>query len=782
MTVPGPDTDLEACAREPIRIPGAIQPHGALLVIAETDRRLLQCSDNAADLLGISLPQGDAPPPVEALGDPRFAADVDTWLAGSDPFFRASAQVTAGHARAGVLPADGAPSGGSPGGSLGAAPPNAGPAGSAAPDAGASRRYQVLGHRTRQGVILEFEPEDPRDRETLDSLYPRLQRFLQTIDSTSDLRVVSHAAAVEVRRLTGFNRVLIYRFDETWNGTVIAEDGDGVLPSYLDLRFPASDIPAQARELYRLNRLRLIPDADYRPVAIRPSTSPVDGTALDLSFATLRSVSPVHLEYMRNMETAASMSVSIVIDGQLWGLISCHHRTPRRVSPPVRSACDFVGQFLAQHIGARQRMEEAAQRIALKRIETGLLARLARADSFQQGLLDNAEAWLSFAEAQGAAVGVMAAGRTPDGEQIRQVVEWLQAQSGGPVFATDSLAAQFPPAAAYADVASGVLAISVSRLHASYVMWFRPELVRTVTWGGDPRKPEPSAADPGARLSPRTSFARWRQLVKQRAIPWRRAEIDGAADFRNAILEFVLRRAEERAELTDELQRSNKELESFSYSVSHDLRAPFRHIVGYAELLGEYAGSLDDRARHYLGSIVEAALAAGRLVDDLLNFSQLNRTALALSQVDMRKLVAEARRSLAADMEGRTVEWQVGALPPAWGDPALLRQAVLNLLQNAVKYTRGREPAVISVSGEERDGETVFAVRDNGIGFDMTYVGKLFGVFQRLHRAEDFEGTGIGLALTKRVIERHGGWIRAEGEVDRGATFTFALPKPERET
>ncbi|MBN8900327.1 MAG: hypothetical protein J0H57_04770, partial [Rhodospirillales bacterium] len=145
---------------------------------------------------------------------------------------------------------------------------------------------------------------------------------------------------------------------------------------------------------------------------------------------------------------------------------------------------------------------------------------------------------------------------------------------------------------------------------------------------------------------------------------------------------------------------------------------------------------------------------AGRLVDDLLNFSQLNRTALALSQVDMRKLVAEARRSLAADMEGRTVEWQVGALPPAWGDPALLRQAVLNLLQNAVKYTRGREPAVISVSGEERDGETVFAVRDNGIGFDMTYVGKLFGVFQRLHRAEDFEGTGIGLALTKRVIER----------------------------
>lgn len=741
--MPRPLPDLDACAQEPIRIPGAIQPHGALLVIAEADRRLLQCSDNAAELLGISLAADGAAPPIDALGDPGFAADLDAWLSGSDPFLR-SAVTTA------------------------------------------ARSCEVLGHRTRQGVILEFEPTDGRERQTLDRLYPRLQRFLQTIDGTSDLRVVAYAAACEVRRLTGFNRVLIYRFDAGWNGTVIAEDGDGVLPSYLDLRFPAADIPAQARELYRLNRLRLIPDADYRPAAIRPSVSPIDGAALDLSFATLRSVSPVHLQYMRNMETAASMSISIVIDGQLWGLISCHNRTPRRVSPTVRSACDFVGQFLAQHIGGRERMEEAGHRIALKRIETGLLARLARAGSFQQGLLDNAEAWLSLVDAQGAAVvtpdGAMAAGRTPAGEQIHELVGWLQTQEGGPVFATDSLAERFPAAAAYADTASGLLAISVSRLHASYVMWFRPELVRTVTWGGDPRKPAPSEADPTGRLHPRTSFARWSELVRQKALPWRRAEIDGAADFRNAILEFVLRRAEERAELTDELQRSNKELESFSYSVSHDLRAPFRHIVGYAELLNDHAASLDERGRHYLGSIIEAALAAGRLVDDLLNFSQLNRAALTMTRVDMRKLVAEAQRSLAVDTGNRDVEWQIGALPEAWGDPALLRQALFNLMSNALKYTRGRAPAVIAVSGEEHERENVYVVRDNGIGFDMTYVGKLFGVFQRLHRAEDFEGTGIGLALTKRVIDRHGGWIRAEGEVDRGATFTFGLPKPEGET
>lgn len=730
-----PPSEVDACAMEPIRVPGAIQPHGALLVLNEADRRVLQVSANAAALFAAPVVAGEG---LEGLAGPAFGQALADWLATPDPFFRRTARIGGGV-------------------------------------------FQVMGHRTRQGVLLEFEPDDPEAKETLDTLYPRLQRFLEVIDTIGEPDAVAHEAARLVRRLTGFNRVLVYRFDEAWNGTVIAEDGDGVLPSYLGLRFPASDIPTQARELYRLNRLRLIPDCGYVAVPVQPPVSPLDGVALDLSFAMLRSVSPVHLEYMRNMGTAASMSVSLVVDGRLWGLIACHHQAPHRVSPAVRTACDSIGQSLAQHLGARERMEEAAQRIALKRIETGLLARLARAGEFRRGLLENAEAWLALADAAGAAVlspeAVHTVGRTPSEPQIRALGAWLQAQDLPPVFATDRLSDRFADAAAYAEVGSGLLALSVSRLHASYIMWFRPELVWTVTWAGDPRKPVESG-----RINPRLSFAHWQELVRGQSAPWRRAEIDGAADFRNAILEFVLRRAEERAELTDELQRTNRELESFSYSVSHDLRAPFRHIVGYAELLAERAGHLDERARHYLDSIVEAALSAGRLVDDLLHFSQLNRATLATGRVDMTKLANEARRSLQAETEGRAVEWRIGALPDAWGDAALLRQALLNLMSNAVKYSRGRDPAVIELVGEERSSETVYIVRDNGIGFDMTYVGKLFGVFQRLHRVEDFEGTGIGLALTKRVIDRHGGWITAEGKVDAGATFTFALPKNDMES
>jgi light-regulated signal transduction histidine kinase (bacteriophytochrome) len=265
--------------------------------------------------------------------------------------------------------------------------------------------------------------------------------------------------------------------------------------------------------------------------------------------------------------------------------------------------------------------------------------------------------------------------------------------------------------------------------------------------------------------------------VKNRALPWSQAEIDSAMDFRIAIIDFVLRRAEERAELTSQLQRSNRELESFSYSVSHDLRAPFRHIVGYTQLLRDREKSLSDLSQHYLESINEAAASAGQLVDDLLSFSQLGRTALAMSPVDMHKVVQEIVRSVEPDVRNRQIEWRIQPLPPANGDAALLRQALYNLIDNALKYSRDRTPAIIEVHGEQHASENVYVVRDNGVGFDMAYAHKLFGVFQRLHRMEDFVGTGIGLALTHRIIERHGGWIEAQGALNEGAEFRFGIPR-----
>ena len=723
------DVDLDACASEPIRIPGGIQPHGALLVLDPQTLRPIQASDNLAVRVG---PSAELPGPLKD--------ELRRWLSADEAIFLRTVKI--GRAL-----------------------------------------QQVTAHRTGQGVILDIEDPPQSESETLQALYPRLGAFVDQIGQAPSTRAIAEIAVKEMRGLTGFNRTMLYSFDDAGDGVVLAEDSDGALPSYLDLRFPSTDIPVQARELYRLNRLRLIPDARYRISRIEPELSPIDGRPLDLGLSSLRSVSPVHLEYMLNMGTAASMSVSILVDGQLWGLISCHNETAKGVNAQVRIACDFIGQIVSLQIGSRERGERARRRVEQKQVEARLLAKLSQSSNFRDGLVSNAGDWMGLVDARGAAVvtaqETVSVGSTPSTSEIEELTRWLHRQDIGDVFVTDCLSDAWGPAEGFVGAASGLVAIPISQLHPSYILWFREEVVREVKWGGDPRK---SDGETG-RLTPRQSFETWKELVRRRSRPWEDVEVESARDFRHAIVDIVLRRAEERAELTDQLQRSNAELEAFSYSVSHDLRAPFRHIVGYAELLRDRENGLDETSRHYLSSIVEAAHTAGRLVDDLLSFSHVGRTVLGFAQVDVVKLINEVRRSVQGDIASRRVEWRIGQLPPTQGDPGLLRQAFANLIDNAVKYTRDRDPAVITIVGEERDGRVDYCISDNGAGFDPAYGHKLFGVFQRLHRVEEFPGTGIGLALTKRIVERHGGQVAATGTLGRGASFTISLPKkPKAET
>ena len=427
--------------------------------------------------------------------------------------------------------------------------------------------YEVAAHRVDDLVVLELEEtEDDLGDSNLDALTPRLRAFVQRLHAARTVEDLCQLLAEDIRRVTGFDRALVYRFDRDWHGTVLAEDGNGVLPSYLDLRFPASDIPAQARELYRRNRLRIIPDAGYVPVPIRPAATPA-GKPLDISQSVLRSVSPVHVEYMRNMGTMASMSVSILVDGALWGLVSCHNGGAKRVLLQARNACDVLTQIFALQLSAKVRGEQAEQRLALGAVQARLLGFMAEEDSFVDGLLKHPADVLALVNAAGAAVVTAdrcrLLGSTPAEGEVRALYDWLSNQTDGDeVFATEALSEVFSKAEAFADRASGLLAISVSKKYASYILWFRPEVVRTVKWGGNPVKAAQLDPEGGPdRLHPRKSFEIWKETVKGRSLPWSVPEVEAAKDLRASVLGIVLRRAEELAAMSEELQRSNKELE-----------------------------------------------------------------------------------------------------------------------------------------------------------------------------------------------------------------------------
>ncbi len=619
--------NLDACAREPIHIPGSIQPHGLLLALEPDGLTVTAASANAGDRLGR--------PGSAVLG----ASLRDLLQEAGDE----AAAIVEASRDAGTPTARGRIS-------LG------------------DEVFDVAAHRSEGLAILELEPVATEGRGDPERLYADLGTFLDEMRSLDEPADLCALAARKIRELTGYDRVLAYRFDRDWHGTVIAEDGNGVLPSYLGLRFPGSDIPAQARELYRRNRLRLIPDAYYEPSPIEPDRNPLTGGPLDLSQSMLRSVSPVHVEYMRNMGTGASMSASILSDDELWGLVSCHNAEPKMVPMRTREAVGFIARILSMQIAMNERSRETRQRVEQKTILSRLLARMAEAEELAEGLTADAADLLAQADADAAAIAhdgrIIRVGPAPEHHEIERIVAWLEESRGEDVFATDQLSQHMPEAAAFAGTASGLLAASISSLHPSYLMWFRGEIVRTVQWGGDPHKP---AQGDGTRLHPRNSFDVWKEQVRLTARPWLPSHVEAAVELRNAIIRIVLRQAEERARLTGQLQATNKELESFSYSISHDLRAPFRHIVGYSELLRAHMPDLDERAQHYLDTITESAVSAGRLVDDLLRFSQLGRTSVRRMPVDLEKLVAEAMQSLEEEIGDRTIEWRVDTLPEATG-------------------------------------------------------------------------------------------------------------------
>jgi light-regulated signal transduction histidine kinase (bacteriophytochrome) len=648
------------------------------------------------------------------------------------------------------------------------------------------QHWERIIHSHDGAVILEFESWAADSTDAQPDPYLKIREVLNRLNDTHSLEQFCERAADGLRAFTGFDRVMVYRFLDDGAGHVIAESRRDDLESFRGLHYPASDIPQQARALFYKSWLRLLPDNNCAPVPIK--ALPGITKPLDMSYTAVRSVSPVHMEYLRNMGVEASMSISIREGGRLWGLFACHNYSPRYVPHAQRMAAELLAHMLSLQVGGKEREEHQDYRTRLESADRHIIHSMATRDDLPQAMVLLAEGLLTAMDATGAAVyfgnEAFTTGTVPSAEVLTRLAQWMDQQPAQEEFVTRELAKPAPEIGIQTEIAAGLMAFKLTRQPGAYMMWFRGEHPHEVSWAGDPSKPYGSE-----QLNPRKSFRAWTEEVRGRSRPWHPVEIAAARQLRRNVLEVVVRHLERLTVLNRALEHSNLELDTFGYAASHDLKEPLRGIKYFTRfVLEDHADSIPPDGVQMLESVVRLSERMESLLHSLFHYSRVGRTEVAQGPVDMQielddALLALSPRLIAGDVKVRVPR----RLPFVTGDAEQLREVFTNLVGNAAKYgdpVKAEHWIEISYSdpgdAPEPSGKSVwlFSVRDNGIGIDPADHERIFRLFQRLHPTTEYGGgSGAGLTIARKTIERHGGRLWVESTLGDGATFHFTLPK-----
>ncbi len=638
-----------------------------------------------------------------------------------------------------------------------------------------NKNVTIIAHQSNQEYILEFEINTI----TLDPLayQIRLSEIVSEINSISNLEERCDQAALLIKEYFEYDRVMIYQFDDKWNGSIIAEQREQHLESWLGLQYPASDIPQQARKLFLKQGVRIINDVSSKPENILSLQKDADTNLLDLSKSELRAVSPIHIEYLSNMNVGATLTAAIVYNDTLWGLIACHHYSPKYINYYQRLSCKFLTQILATSIqlSNTDTILEKVQKSSF--IRNKLIDQINVKKNIIEGLSNYDYKINDLVDATGAVVSIdnemVTMGNCPSKENILNLIRHIRKLTNDDLYHTTNLVNDYPGSAAYKDIASGVLCLFISKTKDDALLWFKPEIIQTVHWAGNPDKR--TFVDENQRISPRKSFEKWTTQQIGTSKIWRDHEISAAVELHKNILNIIIEKYEEVKNLNDKLKIAYDELESFSYSVSHDLRAPLRGIDGFAHIIKEeYYESLDDFAKSSIQTIISSVDKMNLLIDDILEYSGLGRKPMQSRTFSMIKVIEELLVTLQPIYPKVKVEPNT-ELPDIYGDRSIIILLIKNLLENAMKYSSKEMAPLVEIGC--KDNHTYF-VKDNGIGFDMKHQGKIFGVFNRLVNQE-YKGSGIGLAIAKRVVEKHKGKIWVESKIGEGSIFYFKLATNE---
>lgn len=654
--------------------------------------------------------------------------------------------------------------------------------------------FQVSIHKSFDIYVLEAEPKFP-DREKLADVYTQTIQFVTQMNNTTSLKDLCALVAEGTRKITGYDRVMIYKFDEQYNGEVFAENCREDLEPFLGLHYPHTDIPAQARELYIKNQLRLIVDIDYKPVPIFTIDDTKDNKNLDLSLSILRSTSPIHVEYLKNMGVGATLTISLIHQDRLWGLIACHHYSKKNISPEIRLAAKLQGQFITSQIDIRQSNDENVNaRKTSQALEhlTGLELPLSN-DSLET--IVHTPQILSICNASGVSIAtndkIYKSGLTPADAYIKTLITKINDKISDKTFATNKLSDYFPDMEECSDFA-GIIYHSLDS--ANHIIWYRPETIKEINWGGDPEK---AIVKDNNGLHPRNSFNIWKQIIKNQSNIWKQYEINAATQYSHALhnhlMMIMLSEEEEKYRTQSEvLKETNSELENINWISTHDLQEPLRKIQMITSKMLTELDVIPLESIH--SSLVRVSKSAGRmriLLEDILKFTRIKNTRDALQNVDLNDILKTTKSEMKESIKERNAVIESTNLPEVHAVGFLMRQLFSNIIQNSLKYASEERSPVIKITASQEpelvgNSNKIYChwvnFSDNGIGFEQQYAETIFKVFTRLHNQDEYTGSGVGLALCKKIMQTVGGTIEAFGKPGKGTDIRIYFPCNPEET
>lgn len=636
------------------------------------------------------------------------------------------------------------------------------------------RQYHFSVFRFKTYIFLEFEAVSENPKKRITSKYDNFY----IIDNEQE---IWNQLLSTLSNIIDYDRMMVYKFMSDGSGKVIAEKTNENLESYLGLHYPEHDIPRQARELYRKKRKRIFSNVHSEPVRILSLTE----KNVDLTYASSRAMSPIHAQYIKNSGASSSFSISIIIDDKLWGLVTCQNSTVKHIDLEDRVQAGIFTVLASNAYSSFRAKKELEYRLNLNEKLSYLKSDFLKYSTLFESLDANKSALRLMPKADGLAIisdtEIVTDGLTPEKNIINDIVNWAYKNTSDKILVSNSFLKEHKGELNLTSDTAGVIIYFVDRSKKEILIWFRKEFDEHVNWAGNPEKKIDIVSQDGIEkhmVSPRTSFRVFTENIRGNSKRWGSKNVIAVHLIRDLIFETSHKQYITIKKLNDQLKKVNEELDSFSYTISHDLGTPLTVMKLNAQMLLNTLKDASDKDKNKINSIIDEIDNMAEMMQNVLQLSRAKHSEIQLETIKTDMTIKKITENAKITYDSPKSVVVIRECPEVLADKTMLHQVFLNIINNAVKYSSNQEHPVIEIEGSDDGDKIIYRIKDNGIGIPEENKHKMFKIFNRMDNAKKFKGNGVGLSIVHRIMNRIGGTVDYESNSD-GTCFILTFQRPK---